>query len=213
MKHFIFLTLPFLLIGCQSDTTPISEPITQTQTPSETKTTSLLEGTYILDTNSSIIEWSCGKIVGSPVVGTVQAQSGTLSVAQNWMGSFVLDMTSIYTEKDDLVAHLKNEDFFDVEKYPTTTFQVTEVHQTNNTYQVTGDLTILNETHPITFQTTTIPQPNGNILMSAQFPINRTLWGVTYGSGSFFDNMGDKAIQDEILFQLHLVFTPESLQS
>ncbi|MFC5629691.1 YceI family protein [Aliibacillus thermotolerans] len=67
--------------------------------------------------------------------------------------AFEFDVASINTHSEDRDNHLRSEDFFDVEKYPTITFQSTDIQKDGDDYEVTGDLTIKDVTKPVTFAT------------------------------------------------------------
>lgn len=110
-----------------------------------------------------------------------------------------MDMTSIGSTdlsgeyKDQLDGHLKSDDFFGVEKYPTSSLTFTEVTSTGkNSYEVTGDLTIKGTTHPITFDLSVYGSK-----ASASVKVDRSKYDVRYGSSSFFGNLKDKVIYDE----------------
>ena len=95
--------------------------------------------------------------------------------------------------KGKLEGHLKSDDFFGVEKYPTATLKFTKVKSVSkNAYKVTGDITIKGKTESITFDLSVY----GN-KANAALKIDRTKFDVRYGSTSFFDGLKDKAIYDE----------------
>ena len=98
--------------------------------------------------------------------------------------------------------HIKSKDFFDVDKYPISTLIIKSITEA---YTITADLTIMDQTNEISFPAR-VSTNNGKLHISADFEIDRTQWGITYGSGSFFENLGDKAIKDKIKYGLELVF-------
>jgi polyisoprenoid-binding protein YceI len=105
-----------------------------------------------------------------------------------------------------LVDHLKSDDFFSVETFPTSEMKITEVTKgkEDNMVQVKGDLTIKGITHPIEFPAE-ITMNDGNMTASAQIVINRAQYDVRYGSGSFFKGLGDKLIYDYFNLTVKLV--------
>ena len=127
-------------------------------------------------------------------------------------GQFSIDMTSITCTDlkpeeggDKLVGHLKNKDFFNVEKFPLATITITRaVKGDGNSYKILADLTIKGIKHPVTFPAkVTI---NGlNFSATAKIKIDRTKWGIEYKSGNFFENLGDYLIKDEIEFDVYLL--------
>ena len=161
-----------------------------------------------VDVDKSKITWKGYKVTGEHE-GTINLKSGVLMFDGNTLtgGKFEMDMTSINTTdlegdyKAKLDGHLKSADFFGVEKHPTAKFEITKAVKSGNTYKVTGDLTIKEITNPITFDMTV----NGNTA-TANLKIDRAKYDVRYGSGSFFDNLGDKTIYDEFDLNVNLSF-------
>jgi polyisoprenoid-binding protein YceI len=170
---------------------------------------------YKVDVTKSDIKWHAKKVTGEHM-GTLALNSGQMLVDGNKVtgGNFVFDMNSIVCTdiKDDgynkkLVGHLKSDDFFSVEKFGTATFKITGVKpiakaaagQPN--YTVTGDLTVKGITNAISFPAV-ITVKNGVASAKGDVTINRTKFDVRYGSNSFFDNLGDKAIYDDFVVTL-----------
>lgn len=168
-----------------------------------------VNGHYELNIEQSALSWSAGKIVGDDYTGKVPLSSGYL-VAENGNfneGEFVINVAEMTHDEDKqaVIDHLKGEDFFNVAKYPTSQFKIISVNPAKGGYQITGDLTIMDQTQPIEF----VAQLEGveeGIKATAEFAIDRTRWGIKYGSANFFDNLGDKAIKNEIGYQLELYF-------
>jgi len=101
--------------------------------------------------------------------------------------------------------HLKNEDFFDVENFPTSKLVITSAEQrTDNIYKITADLTIKGITNKIVF-TANVTVKRNNFLATANIVIDRTKWDVVYKSGNIFKDLGDKIIHDEINFDIFLL--------
>ena len=166
-----------------------------------------------VSSESSTIKWIGSKIASSHE-GNVSIQKGTLAIDHGTLvgGEFSIDMNSIVcTDLEPnkggkkIVKHLKNEDFFNVEEYPLAYVKIIRaVKGSGNTYKIIADLTIKGITKPITFQADV--NVNGkNFLATANIKIDRTKWDIHYGSGSFFDNLGDKMILDEIEFDIYLL--------
>lgn len=147
--------------------------------------------------------------------GEIKLASGAISTEGKIpvKGSFVIDMKSI-TNKDltdaeykaKLLGHLKSEDFFSVDKYPTAQFAATRISDAGNGHlNITGNLTIKGITNPISF--TAAYKLTGNI-MSAKAPnvkVDRTKYNMKFGSKSFFESIGDKAIDDEFILNINIV--------
>jgi polyisoprenoid-binding protein YceI len=150
--------------------------------------------------NESQVKWTGTKIGGSHN-GEIKIEHGFLSLKSDIIvgGEIVMDMNSItvadikdqgYNQK--LVGHLKSDDFFGVEKYSNSKFVVTKATKFNNgKAEVTGELTIKGKTESLSFD---VFKDGSNY--TAQLKIDRSKFDVRYGSNSFFDNLGDKAIGD-----------------
>ncbi|MGB5462567.1 MAG: YceI family protein [Aureibaculum sp.] len=162
--------------------------------------TSLETITKEVKIEKSKVTWKGYKVTGSHE-GTIAIQSGTLKFEADLLvgGEFVIDMTSITNAdlqgeyKDKLEGHLKSDDFFGVEKFPTATLVFKNVEVAGkNSYKVTGDLTIKGKTNPVTFDFSVYGSK-----ANATLKIDRSKYDVKYGSSSFFDNLKDKVIYDE----------------
>ena len=162
-----------------------------------------------VDTNKSSIEWH-GKKIGGKHDGHIQIESGTFELEDERIvsGNFVVDMTSISNSdlKDEgtrqkLVNHLKSDDFFGVEAYPTASFEVLQGTEfSNGKATLTGDITIKGKTERITFEV----EQAGNGY-TAELLIDRSRFHVRYGSKSFFNDLGNRAIDDIFKLNIRLV--------
>jgi polyisoprenoid-binding protein YceI len=175
-------------------------PSVDTITPSNIE-----DGVYKASLSDSEIQWEAYKVTGQHD-GIVNLSSGELEIKDSKIvgGNFVADMTSITVQdlsgesKGKLEGHLKSPDFFGVESYPKAKFVITEAFPVGETgeYRIKGDLTIKEDTNPIAFNAELTEE--GNMLVAnAEFKVDRSKYNVRYGSGSFFDNLGDKTIYDE----------------
>ncbi|MFT4533856.1 MAG: polyisoprenoid-binding protein YceI [Saprospiraceae bacterium] len=159
-----------------------------------------------VNTEKSTISW-LGKKIGGQHEGLINLKSGSIEEKEGKIvsGSFVIDMTSItntdltdagYNQK--LVGHLKSDDFFGVENFPTATLNITKASPyLNGIASVTGALTIKSKTEPITFD---VIKKGSNY--TAKIEIDRSKFNVKYGSTSFFDSLGDKAIDDVFILDI-----------
>jgi polyisoprenoid-binding protein YceI len=171
---------------------------------------------YTIDIKSSVLKWK-GEMITKSHSGTVQIKSGKINKNDNnFTGDFVIDMTTIKDEdltdpamKTKLTNHLKSEDFFSVEKHNTAALKIkkTELYTSktneNTNYMITADLTIKGITNEIKFPAK-INFKVSEFSAFAKIIIDRSKWNVRYGSGSFFDNLGDKAIYDNLTFEIIL---------
>jgi len=176
------------------------------------KTTTLFQ----IDTVASLVTW-VGRKPGGSHTGTLKFKSSYLEYADQGLvgGRIVFNMESIANSdisdnesRAKLEMHLKSPDFFNAAQYPTSDFVITKVVSENSgssgSFIIEGNLTIKGITKSIAF--------NGDIDVNAgeitahagPLAINRTDWGVNYGSKSIFDNLKDKFIDDNIEISLVL---------
>lgn len=166
-----------------------------------------------VSTEKSTVTWKAYKVTGSHT-GTVALQSGALAFDNGQLtgGEFTVDMTTLTATdlegewKDKLVGHLKSEDFFSVEKHNLSNLVFTQVKASGkNSYEVTGNLTIKGITKPVTFDLSVYGSK-----ATATLKVDRAQYDIRYGSGSFFDNLGDKTIYDEFDLVVDLEWEPAS---
>lgn len=162
-----------------------------------------------INKENSQVAWKGYKVTGSHE-GIIAIEEGALIFNEEKLvgGEFVINMTTIETTdlegeyKGKLEGHLKSDDFFGVEKNPTATLVFTNVKSTGeNSYEVTGDLTIKGKTNPVIFELAV----NGN-KANTSLKVDRTKYDIKYGSASFFDGLADKAIYDEFDLVVDLEF-------
>ena len=162
-----------------------------------------------IDATASTIEWVGIKVTGQHN-GTVNFKDGALVFkgAKLKGGSFTVNMTSLTATdlsgeyQGKLNGHLKADDFFGTDKFPTATLVFKKIGaKSANVYTVTADLTIKGITKPVTFDITV----NGNTATTA-FNVDRTKYDIKYNSKSFFESIGDKAIYDEFELKVALKF-------
>lgn len=172
-------------------------------------TLSVSAQTKKVDVSKSTINWVGKKVTGQHN-GTVNLKAGTLIFkgAKLAGGTFSVDMTSLTATdlsgeyQGKLNGHLKSDDFFGTEKFPTATLVFkTVAAKAKNVYAITADLTIKGTTNLVAFDITV----NGNNATTT-FNVDRTKYDIKYGSGSFFDNLGDKAISDNFELAVALKF-------
>ena len=173
--------------------------------------------TLKVDTAGSKLDWTGSKVTGKHN-GAVSLKEGSLDVEKGTLkaGHFVIDLNTI-TNVDltdaatnaKLLGHLKSEDFFDVAKFPTAEFKVTKVEALKGakaggpTHTITGDLTLKGVTKPVSFPATVTVGKDSTEAV-ATIKVDRTLFGLKYGSGKFFQGLGDKMISDEFALDVKL---------
>lgn len=166
---------------------------------------------YVVDQKASTVVWTGSKITGGSHTGTVALKSGEFSITDGKIsgGVFVIDMTTIKNTdlsggmKGKLEGHLKSEDFFGVEKFNTADLTIKAGEMHGDHIHASGNLTIKGITKEIGIEIT-FSEKDGVFNASADIKVDRTQFGVKYGSDSFFDNLGDKAINNEMSFNVNL---------
>lgn len=170
----------------------------------------LLVSAQHVDILNSKVTWEGKKVTGAHQ-GEIFIKSATLEFTEDKLtgGNFVLDMSSITctdlkgNAATDLVGHLKSDDFFSTEKFPEASLDFLDVrHIEGVDYRVTATLTIKGISHPVVF---VADMRDG--LATAKIKVDRTKYDIKYGSGSFFDNLGDKAIDDIFIVNVSFPYT------
>lgn len=168
---------------------------------------------YTIDTKSTTATWLAKKVTGQHTGGVSISKGTIVSDGKNITGgTFEIDMTTInctdLTDKewnDKLIGHLKSDDFFSIEKNPTAKFELTKATlKSGNDYDVTGKLTIKGITNEISFPAM-IKMDAKTFVTVAKIMVNRTKFDIKYGSASFFEGIGDKAINDEFELNINVV--------
>jgi polyisoprenoid-binding protein YceI len=173
---------------------------------------------YKLQPQLSTLGWE-GKAVTHGHVGTMQFTGGDLQVTGNQVvgGMATVDMKSMkatdITDAENhakFVGHMSSDDFFSAEKFPTSTFKITSIKPiagaaaTADNATITGDMTIKGVTQSISFPAK-VGVKNGIAAAAGKVTIDRTKFGLKYGSKTFFDSIGDKAIYDEFTLAFNIV--------
>lgn len=168
---------------------------------------------YAVDTKASTATWLAKKVTGQHTGGINISKGNIISDGKTITGgTFEIDMKTInctdLTDKewnDKLIGHLKSDDFFSVDKNPTSKFEITKATlKSGNDYDVTGKLTIKGITNEITFPAM-IKMDAKTFVTVAKIMVNRTKFDIKYGSASFFEGIGDKAINDEFELNINVV--------
>jgi len=162
-----------------------------------------------IDTKKSIINWTGKKVTGEHS-GTINFKEGTLLFEKKRLigGTFIADMTTLANTdqsgsgKTKLEGHLKSADFFNTDEYKTAKLVIKTITvKKTNLYGITADLTIKGKTNPIKFDLLFKGKS-----ATTEFSVDRTKFGIQYGSGSFFDDLGDRTIYDEFDMKVSLFY-------
>lgn len=177
-----------------------------------------LQANTPIDIEKSVIEWEGKKVTGAHN-GTISLQSGEFKIEKGEIkgGEFIIDMNSIVcldiqnpNGNAKFVGHLKNDDFFSVDKYPTSKIVISKVvklqeNDKDLTHNVYGQLTIKGITEEIMFPAKITSDKNGQLKATAEFTVDRTKYDIKYGSASFFPAIADKAISNDMYFKVNVV--------
>lgn len=177
------------------------------------------DSVYRIDAEKSAVEWT-GRNINNRHHGRIAISGGEVVMKGGLpvSGRFVLDMNTITNLdlQDEgwrgmLLRHLKSEDFFDVERYPTATFElggaapIAAATPGTPNVEIAGSLTIKDTTRPISFPAIIAPQEDGTLKAQAVFNLDRTLWNVHYGSGKLFERLGMHLVNDLISIEMFIV--------
>ena len=159
----------------------------------------------------SYVKWTGVQLSGKSHYGTLSFKSADLTFSDEKLvgGNFVVDMTSLSVDdlsgrgKESLEGHLRADDFFSVKDFNFSELKLKNVAMISESeYSATGDLTIKGYTHETKVS---FSKEEGSKNMMAKLIFDRSKYDVKYGSGSFFENLGDKLILDEIELEVALV--------
>lgn len=162
-----------------------------------------------INTEKSTLKWIGEKITTSQHSGSLNFKSGEMTIKDGLVvsGNFIVDMTSISVEdisgsgKKRLEGHLKSDDFFSVDKHDKALLSIKGSKKTDKGFLVDANLTIKDLTHPIQFNMVSI---EGGY--NADLVFDRSKYNVRFRSGSFFENLGDKLIIDDVVLTSELLF-------
>jgi rhodanese-related sulfurtransferase/polyisoprenoid-binding protein YceI len=179
----------------------------------------IADGMHPIDLAQSRIEWT-GRNLLNKHFGRVGLKSGQLEFGQSQLtgGRVVLDMGNIVCldlngtpQHDVLISHLRNEDFFDVERFPEALLVIRSARRIDGArpgqlnLEVIGDLTLKDVTAPFTFYAVSGVTRDGKAAAQAALSFDRTRWNVLYGSARFFYRVGMHLVNDLIDLDIKIV--------
>lgn len=163
---------------------------------------------FKVNTNKTEIKWTGKKVTGGHH-GFIKLKEGVLKLKDGNItgGNFIIDMNTITCEdledpatNKKLVNHLKSDDFFGVEKYPTAMLEIINATPFEKySSEVEAKITIKGKTETIKFDVNMVRD-----MYIATIVIDRSKFDVKFRSGSFFDNLGDKLIYDDFTLNVKL---------
>lgn len=210
IKHFLkFAAITMLALVFTNCKDKAEEA--ETTAVEETAETTAVSVKYLVDTDNSTIMWKGFKPTGEHT-GTITIENGVFAMNGNTIesGTFLIDMGSITVTdipaEDEgnakLTGHLKSDDFFNVEQYPSSAFTVTAFEMKDGKAMLSGNLKMKDAENNITIPVNVSENGDTVIITSDKFVIDRSKWNIKYGSKSFFDDLGDKFINDDMELQI-----------
>lgn len=177
------------------------------------------ESTVYIDPKTSVLNWKGEKVLGAHN-GVVRIKDGLVKLSDDNIvsGLFAIEMSTIEshdltesTGKGKLEGHLKSADFFNVSAFPLTTLKIIEGKLIEKTtgdgvrasgkFNIKAELTMIGSTQPIEFPAE-ITFNGDKVHAKTTIVIDRTNWGLKYGSGKFFQGLGNKLIKDEFIVEV-----------
>ena len=200
MKKLIALLMFVSLVSCNMNSNKTAETNDVAMTAAD--------ATYNIVQDKSSLIWTGREVSTTSHYGTINFTSGQFEIADGLIsqGEFLVDMTSITVQdltggsKERLEGHLRSDDFFSVESFPTAHLYISSSEViSNGKWMVNGFLTIKDISHPVLFEmVNTADGWNANLVF------DRSKYDVRFRSGTFFENLGDKLIYDDIELKINL---------
>ena len=207
-KFLIPAILILFIVSCEKS----SKKKIDTSLPKPTL--SLSSGDYVMDNDNSSIKWTGRELSTKSHYGSLQMKNGSLTVNTDGTinGIIKIDMTTIDCEdlqgrsKASLERHLRSDDFFSVESHPiaTLTFKSEGGIGAGNKLAFNGDLEIKGISHPISFESE-VKNVDPKVSALVDMTFDRSKYNVRFRSGTFFQNLGDKLIYDDIEISVDII--------
>ena len=200
MKKLIALLMFVSLVSCNMNSNKTAETNDVAMTAAD--------ATYNIVQDESSLMWTGREVSTSSHYGTINFTSGQFEISDGLIsqGEFLVDMTSITVQdltggsKERLEGHLRSDDFFSVESFPTAHLYISSSEViSNGKWMVNGFLTIKDISHPVLFE-----MANTEDGWNANLVFDRSKYNVKFRSGTFFENLGDKLIYDDIELKINL---------
>lgn len=175
----------------------VSNTNTTTQAPAAKQTKG--EAVAITPENSKV-EFTGSKVTGKhdggfkTFTGNIDLVNGKPEESQV---SFEIEMNSVFTDAEGLTKHLQTGDFFDVAKFPKSSFTSSKIVAGAGNYTITGDLTMRGVSKSITFPAK-ISVDADKVGIESEFSINRKDFGIVYAGKA------DDLIRDDVVLRLNL---------
>ena len=199
MKKILYLFVAITTFACN----------TTTKKDEKKNDVAVQDTSLSFNLENSNIKWTGKELTSKTHYGSLKLTQANLVIVDSKItsGEFTVDMTSLNVEdlegewKERLEGHLSSDDFFSIEKFQTASLKVLNSNSLENgSFNVNGELTIKDITHPIEFTITKNDDNNYN----ANLTFDRSKYDVKFRSGTFFENLGDKLILDDIDLEVSL---------
>ena len=200
MKKLFTLLIFVSLVSCNMNSNKTED--------TNDATINAVDATYNIKLDESSLVWTGREVSTSSHYGSINFTSGQFEIADGLIsqGEFLVDMTTINVQdltggsKERLEGHLRSDDFFSVESFPTAHLYISSSEViSNGKWMVNGFLTIKEISHPVLFE-----MENTEDGWNANLVFDRSKYNVKFRSGTFFENLGDKLIYDDIELKINL---------
>ena len=179
----------------------------------------LTPGNYIIKSGSSSVLWECRWLGGNKHDGDIKLEKGSVTIkdGNDITGKFVVDMNTIdcfdiknIGTKNKLIGHLKSDAFFDVENQPKASL---EIHSSenigDNNFLFNGDFTIKGITNPIQMKGL-VQEIDSGYNADIKLVFDRSKYNIRHRSASFFNDLGDRIISDDVFLKVNIIVTKQS---
>ncbi|MFT3888707.1 MAG: YceI family protein [Arachnia sp.] len=169
-----------------------------------------LKGTFVLDPTHSALSFITRHAMVTKVRGSFEQFEGKAVVDGSNPAATTLEVSiqtaSVNTRNADRDAHLRSADFFDAEQFPTITFVGTGYAIDGDVVEVTGDLTIRDTTHPVTFPleyqgSAKDPFGNTRVGFEGSTQVLRSDFGLTWNAAL---ETGGFLVSDKVTLELEI---------
>jgi polyisoprenoid-binding protein YceI len=205
-KNTLLALVPALLIvGCSNPADDVAEATVGAETKIDAAAADTTGDFFAIDTANSSVGFVGSKVTGSheggftEFVGEFRIVDGKIAGTGN---KVVISTQSMFSDSEKLTGHLKSDDFFDVEKHSTSTFETTAIAMAaDGTATVTGNLSLHGETKSISFPAT-ITVSDAEVSVKADFHINRLDFKMEYAGKA------DDLIRKEVVLKFDIKAKP-----
>lgn len=210
MRVFLSFSLMLALVGCEdpADSVPAAEVTESPSAAAPEAPAAEAPAAAAIETLALSPERTTIAFVGSKVTGSHDGgfRDFTGSIAfdpaapERSRIEVTIQTASLFSDNEDLTAHLKSGDFFGVEAFPTARFESTEIRaggDGNATHTITGQLSLHGQTQTITFPAT-VNVTDSAVTATSEFSIERQQFGMVY------PGRADDLIRDRVVIKLNL---------